>query len=229
MTKAQYFERLDEHHALDANRALARSWQVLEYYWQQLLLQRNQIYIVSLAQPLNEAQERALVERLASLGWHASVRRTRVTRAQCSVDNERCRCNCSAIDGLDLGANYLAVPDECLRLGADDANLYTSMYCGVRRVLYTEPSLRRWNTTAYAGLAEPKEDFDWVVHDEREYLPVPDLSDPTSRGRGWRRSLHGRSGEGLLRKQYRTACEQLTAHDLAPVQLLYLDTFQDSE
>lgn len=211
LTKAQYFALLDEHHAVDSNRALSRAWDVLQYYWRQLVLDRDQVYLMQpWREPLNQTQEQALLQRLLVQGWHATIRPARVTQAQCAVDGNRCRCRVTAIDGSTLCGNFLGVPNECIRYGASegpDGDLFVSLYCGVQRELWVEPRASHWNATHYKALDTDDYEFYFSFRESR-YEKV-------AQARQYRR-------------EYRERCENSPMHSLPPVQLLYLETFRDA-
>jgi hypothetical protein len=207
-TKSQYLAQREEH-ALDANWALTRSWHLLEYYWEQLLLAPDQVYVLQMPTELNEVQGHALVTRLERLGWHAWLRRVRVTNATCGVDGARCRCRCRAVDGFALGSNFMSEPNQALSIQdpKDRERSYMRVYTGTNHVLWTQPSDQHWNATA--SVAQEHAFFDNERHYER-YL---------RHAYGWR--------EGEPKPQRPTAadCERLTPRELDPVQLLFLDTF----
>lgn len=210
-TKSQYLAQLEEYHTSDSNRALARAWELLEYYWGQLFLAQDQVYLLQLPAELNETQGRMLVSRLDRLGWRGSLRHVRVTNATCSVSDNRCRCLCHAVDGFTLGTHFLGVPNQALLVqGPNDPDrTYLRVYTGTNHILHTQPSERRWNSTARKE--EP----------ENPYIDGYVLEYTRYGGR------FVSQRENRLKQQLLADCERLTPRDLEPMQLLFLDTFPD--
>lgn len=221
LAKAQYFALLDEHHAVDSNRALSRAWDVLQYYWRQLVLDRDQVYLMQpWREPLNQTQEQALLQRLLVQGWHATIRPARVTQAQCAVDGNRCRCRVTAIDGSTLCGNFLGVPNECIRYGrrdGPDANLFVSLYCDTQRELWVEPRASHWNGTHYDAL-HTDEFYDSFRDAARFHY---DLGRYTV-------NYEFVAQARQFQSEYRERCEHAPMHSLPPVRLLLLETFSDA-